>query len=325
MKKFLNKNICFLVIITQLLSSCLATRALWHSGVRSGTTGDEIRGFFIDKEKSRIVLVSWNGVRHYSLSDPEGKLVRVFELGRRSSEIEKDPNKRISIFFTNIQAKGSEMKGSIWISFKMNGLNDEEMKFLDELNENPRKTEGFFSDHRPITNSDPQYMITSTTRTPSSLETTTNLCSYEEPKYKQVPNVIFDKDGKYLQTLKEPKLQLISQPKPKSSNSPDCIPITTFNQPWQGVISEEYTTSEKATRVVATPFTLAVDTLLLPIIVPLFVYSLYKQSTTNYWCQGEFCGYDNKQGNPTSSTTSKTKPDSNQKLNHFKIVTETNY
>ena len=289
------KKLIILSLILLNLSSCVFTPRLWVA--RNG--GDRIGSFFIDKEKKRVVLI---GDQHpitkkgdyYSLSDPEGKLVRVFELGRRGGET-------IKINLDNMEATGSEMFGWMWVGFKMNNLTDEEMEFLNERNMNIKKAEGFFGQGIMFNQSKRKYPYTEEVmkRYPSTLETLTNLCSYEEPQYKQIPNVIYDKNGKYLKTLSEPKLKLIAQPKPKATNSPNCIPITTFDQPWQGVIHEEYTTSEKATRVIATPFTLAVDTLLLPIIAPLFIHSMFKQSTTDYWCQGEFCGYDKKQKNST--------------------------
>lgn len=67
------------------------------------------------------------------------------------------------------------------------------------------------------------------------------------------------------------------------------IPITKEEG---GSIWEKNTPLQTTGKVIITPFTLAIDIILLPITIPYFIYSQVKESKTDHFCEGEFCGYD---------------------------------
>ena len=57
-------------------------------------------------------------------------------------------------------------------------------------------------------------------------------------------------------------------------------------------IFEQNTPIQTTGKIILTPFTLAADILLIPITIPLFMYQQIKESQTEDFCQGDFCGYD---------------------------------
>lgn len=62
---------------------------------------------------------------------------------------------------------------------------------------------------------------------------------------------------------------------------------------FEGVqIFEKNTPLQTTGKALATPFTLAADILLLTITIPYFIYHQVKESQTQHFCEGEFCGYD---------------------------------
>ena len=58
-------------------------------------------------------------------------------------------------------------------------------------------------------------------------------------------------------------------------------------------IGIQNTALQTTAKTIATPFTLAIDILLLPITIPYFLYHQVKESQTQHFCEGEFCGYEN--------------------------------
>lgn len=62
--------------------------------------------------------------------------------------------------------------------------------------------------------------------------------------------------------------------------------------PQRTSIFENPTKLEKAGKVLITPFAIAADIILLPITIPIFVNQQVKESKTDYFCEGDFCGYD---------------------------------
>lgn len=68
-------------------------------------------------------------------------------------------------------------------------------------------------------------------------------------------------------------------------------------------IFEDPTPIQIAGKVLVTPFTVAADILLIPITVPYFIYHQVRESQTDHFCEGSFCGYDKIK----TSTTSKSK------------------
>ncbi len=238
----------------------------------SGTAKyEKIDSFFIDKDQKRIVLIGVGNFkeiedhRHYSILDSSGRLIKIFELAEKSGDA--------NFAMYSPETRGSEVTGGFWIGFKKQNLSLEDLKFAKEEELTEGKNKEFLGRPCRFDNDDKKrkdsykWPLAQTTRYPSSQEQVKNLCSYEKPEYKQVPYEIFDKNGKYLKTLKEPKLKLVSQPQPKSSNNPDCIPIISFDQPWQGVIWDRFTVKDKAIRVALTPFALVADILLTPLYI----------------------------------------------------------
>jgi len=57
-------------------------------------------------------------------------------------------------------------------------------------------------------------------------------------------------------------------------------------------IFEDPTALQTTGKVLVTPFTLTADILLLPIMIPYFIYHQIRESQTNHFCEGDFCGYD---------------------------------
>ena len=228
MKKL--KNIFLIIITSQFLISCAVTRGMW-SDSRAG--GDTISSFFVDHERNRVVLIGderdKNGTDHYSIYEPTGKLVKIFELAQKAA----DKNDKTTINLMKVESYGSSVKGDTYFAFNTSKLSSEEREFLDKskVTKNNKKISGFFSINFPLTNSNPYFLITQTTRYPSSQEQVKNFC----------------------------------KPNTKPSENQDCIEITKFAEPWQGTIWNRFTPSDKAIRVVATPFTLAIDILLTPL------------------------------------------------------------
>ncbi len=227
MKNMIKKKFCFLLLISLTANSCAVSQSLWIA--RAG--GDRIDSFFIDHEKNRVVLIGdqhpvTKAGEHYSLSDPSGKLAKVFELGIKSGK---------PVFnLEGMETRGSDVFGWMWIGFKMNNLSSDEIILLNSFNAHPKKDENLFGYGLQITNSNPNYLIIKTTRYPSSQEPIKNFCS-------------------------------------ETNNDPSCTKITKFSKPWQGVIWNRYTNSEKALRIAATPFTVAADILLTPLYLVGFI------------------------------------------------------
>ena len=57
-------------------------------------------------------------------------------------------------------------------------------------------------------------------------------------------------------------------------------------------VFQQNTSLQTAYKTILTPFTLAADILLFPITIPHFIYHQIKESQTNHFCEGDFCGYD---------------------------------
>ncbi len=60
----------------------------------------------------------------------------------------------------------------------------------------------------------------------------------------------------------------------------------------QTAIFEDPTPLQITGKVLVTPFTLAIDIVRLPLTIPLFFYHQYRESRSDHFCEGEFCGYD---------------------------------
>jgi hypothetical protein len=162
------------------------------------------------------------------------------------------------ILLNNVKARGSKIYGSIFISFKLQNLSKDDLEFLEFKNINPRKSENAFTTSFLLTNSDSNYTITQTIRYYSDSEPFKNICS-------------------------------------ATNKDKNCSPVIVLKEPWQGVVDNKYTATEKSWRVVATPFAVVADIIL----IPYYAYQLTKESQTPHFCEGEFCGYDNiKQNNP---------------------------
>lgn len=214
-------KIIFLSFLLIVINSCAITQSLWVSR----PVGLTAEGFFIDKSNNKIILVSridqTKPNTHYAIENKNGNLVKIFEIAQKSGTV-------IHLLMTDLEARGPKVFGSIFVTFKMKNLSKEDINFLNEFNLHPKKTEGYFSDHRLINNADPKYWLMNTVRYHSSEETFTNFCSNTN----------------------------------KSSN---CIVITKFSEPYSGVMWEKYTTSEKIVRGAATPFTIVADIILAPL------------------------------------------------------------
>lgn len=261
MKKFLKSKILLVLILSQFLTSCVLTRGIWEGGSYD-LMGGQIAGFFIDQENNRVVLVSRidrdNPSEHYSITEPTGKLLKVFELAQKS----QDTNFEMD----GSSTKGSKVMGGFWIGFRNQNLSKEDVKFLKEEGL-VKKNKEFFGRFLRFDNDEKRkdsyrWYLAKTTRYPSSQEPLKNLCSYEPAEYKTIP--LADEEKKSF-IPKEPKQKLIAQPKPKSSNSPNCVSITVFDSPWKGIVEEHYTAGQQVKRVVLTPFAIVADIVLIPI------------------------------------------------------------
>ncbi len=259
MRKFLKNKIWLILILSQFLSSCALTRAMW--GRDSEIKGDTISSFFIDKEHNRIVLIGdekdEKGNDHYSINEPTGKFVKVFELAQKS-------NTDIGLSLLNGETNGEKVYGGLFIKFKIVNLSKEDLEFIKKnklIHEVKKDYVGFGS--RLTSKDDYKSLDAQTMRYPSSQEPVKNLCSYEPAEY-----ITIDKgQTRSRENIipKEPLVKIVSQPKLKSSNNPDCIPVTFFDQPWKGIIQDQYTVGQKIGRVAATPFTFVADIILTPL------------------------------------------------------------
>jgi hypothetical protein len=133
MKSFVVKKLAIGLALVLTLNSCIATMGLWSSGVRSYTGGANIEGFFIDEKGSRVVLVGAKNPEtkmgmHYSISDPSGKLVRVFEMGVKSGT-------NFWIVLHDVEVQGSKIyASSLSLGFDLkNNISESEEKLLKEL------------------------------------------------------------------------------------------------------------------------------------------------------------------------------------------------
>ena len=168
MKKInLIKKLFIVLILIQFLSSCAVTGKLWDA--RAG--GDTISSFFLDKDKKRVVLIGderdENGNDHYSLTDKEGKIFKVFELGVKYG-------KGTSVMLYNVYARGSKVYGkSMEIGFWLrDNLLEQEKNIIyqDDDFKIANKGKSSYIIFHPL-------KIGIITRYPSSKEPFKNICS----------------------------------------------------------------------------------------------------------------------------------------------------
>lgn len=241
MKKFINKNVCLLLIVSQILTSCGFTKIMW--GARE--KWDKIDGFFIDEEEKRVVLtgvVEYKGIKdhwHYSLTDPDGALLKTFALAGQNDEI--------VVRFSDLVTKGSEVfSESLIVYFNKKKLSEANLKKLYESG---------FKDNNYVY-SERKYQ------------------SYDQSekdyfKYMNANNGLMISKAFHFKplatrypSLKEPLKNLCSQ----TNQTSNCTPIIKFIQPWEGSTNNLYTTPEKIGLAAATPFTIAADIITIPLI-----------------------------------------------------------
>ncbi len=129
MKKFL-----YLVAICVSLSSC-ATSMLWEEETRGQYKPMTLQGFFLDREKGRVVLIAESPQKdlwHYSLtpvgdSSFQNTFPKVLDLAKKTQS-------EIAIDLFRFDESRTVKKFWIQIAFVMNNLSNEDLSFLKPLN-----------------------------------------------------------------------------------------------------------------------------------------------------------------------------------------------
>jgi len=247
MKKL--KNIFLIFIASQLLISCALTRGMWSD---SRVGGGKIEGFFIDRERGRVVLVGaknpeTNLGMNYSITEPTGKILKIFELGQKAVGVSASFNGH------QIESKGKEIFGNaIGILINKKNLSKDQIQELYDLDLYDLKN--LYS--KELLNS--QFLEKSRK----------DLMLYSNENYGHI--MIGQFQLKPLATRypsSQEQVKNFCKPSTNPNQTQDCVQITKFTQPWQGVIWNRFTPSDKAIRVAATPFTVALDILLTPLYI----------------------------------------------------------
>jgi len=127
MRKFIQKKkkISLALITSLFLNSCGVTQKLWEPRVG----GDTISSFFLDNKQNRVVLIGnerdENGNDHYSLTDKNKTIYKLFELGAKSQQVD--------LHLLHPSTTGKKLRGTLSIAIGKKNLSQDEVKFLINL------------------------------------------------------------------------------------------------------------------------------------------------------------------------------------------------
>lgn len=215
-----------------LICSTLSSCAVTQSMWVARQEGLRVEGFFIDHERKRVILVNWlNQEESHTNYSLSEPASKLFAVFRTAEKTKADD---VSIYFNLLKAKGSRVfTGSGWVSFELKSteISKEDEELLREQN---LVAMGRNKKQEYVHYDFDFEHYDSMTHYPSSQEPIKNFCS-------------------------------------ETNRDPSCTKITKFSKPWQGVIWNRYTNSEKALRIAATPFTVVADILLTPLYLVGFI------------------------------------------------------
>jgi hypothetical protein len=221
------KKLGIILIILQFLGGCVATPILWS---KNRTNDDKIENYVVDKQNKKIILLGEVNPKtkqsmNYSITDQEGEIARIIDL-----QVKYGGELNLEI------ASSQPGKDTDYVYL----LSDSKIEFgvshigfflRKNLTDEDKKI--IYNYHNSKVRERDQYIDfggfshVKATRYPSSEEKFTNFCSSE-------------------------------------NKTPNCSTTHKFKIPLKEEYWRDFTPSETATRLVATPFAIAVDVVLLP-------------------------------------------------------------